>query len=188
MKPTADSVRRALHEHIDIAPYDPAWPAAFEAEAERLRVLLPPDLLGRIEHFGSTAVPGLAAKPIIDMLVEVPSLEVVVEKIAPLLAGHGYEFFWREKDPGRPGLDYAWFIRRDAGGRRTHHIHFLTPGAVDWERLLFRDYLRQHPAVAAQYGVLKQDIAKRHPNDRRAYAQAKSGFIQDVMRRARQGL
>lgn len=183
-------VERALHERVEIVPYDPAWPALFAEEAARLRAQLPAELIGRIEHFGSTAVPGLAAKPIIDMLVEVSSMEDVVQRIAPILKRAGYEFFWRDRERGLPGVAYAWFIRRDAAGRRTHHIHCLEKGSLEWERLLFRDYLRTHPEAAAQYGALKRRVAAEYPDDRVAYARAKTDFIADAMqamRRAQSG-
>lgn len=180
-----EHVTRALSERIEIVPYDPDWPRRFEEEVARLRALLPPESIGRIEHFGSTAVPGLAAKPIVDMLVEVPSMSEVAQRIAPLLQQRGYEYFWRPKEPGLPGIAYAWFIRRGEGGRRTHHIHCLETGSSEWERLLFRDYLIAHPEVAAEYAALKQRIAAELPDDRVAYAQAKGNFIERVMRLAR---
>lgn len=184
MKTKPAHVSRALGERIDIVPYDPAWPACFEAEAAELRRLLPPELIGRIEHFGSTAVPGLAAKPIIDMMVAVPSLAVVAQRIAPILTGLGYEFFWRDAERGLPGIAYAWFIKRDAEGRRTHHIHCLEARSSEWERLLFRDYLRAHPEAAREYDALKRRIAEKHPDDRVAYSKAKTGFIRRVMKAA----
>jgi GrpB-like predicted nucleotidyltransferase (UPF0157 family) len=149
MNPTPRHVERALSEQVEIVPYDPTWPRLFAEEVARLRAALPAELIGRIEHFGSTAVPGLAAKPIIDMLVEASSMEDVAQRIAPLLQAQGYEFFWRAPEHGLPGMDYAWFIRRDAAGRRTHHIHFLEAGSSEWERLLFRDYLRANPRRAS---------------------------------------
>ena len=82
MNPTPRHVERALHERVEIVPYDPAWPGLFAEEVARLRAALPAELIGRIEHFGSTAVPGLAAKPIIDMLVEVCAMEDVAQRIA----------------------------------------------------------------------------------------------------------
>ncbi len=178
-------VERALQERVEIVPYDPAWPALFAAEAAHLRALVPAWLIGRIEHFGSTAVPGLAAKPIVDMLLEVRSMEDVVQHIAPILKREGYEFFWRDRERGLPGIAYAWFIKRDATGRRTHHIHCLEPGSSEWERLLFRDHLRAHPEVARAYGELKQRIAAEHPDDRVAYANAKTDFVAEAMRAAR---
>jgi GrpB-like predicted nucleotidyltransferase (UPF0157 family) len=187
MNTQPEHVTRALRERIEIVAYDPAWPAAFASEAARLRAVLPPDLIGRIEHFGSTAVPGLSAKPIIDMLVEVRSLEAVAQQIAPVLQAQGYEFFWRASEPGLPGVAYAWFIRRDAAGRRTHHIHFLETGAPEWARLTFRDYLIAHPDTAQAYDVLKRRIAAAFPEDRVAYAKAKTRFIEDVTRLAEGG-
>lgn len=180
-----EHVTRALRERIEIVPYDPDWPRRFEEEVARLRALLPSESIGRIEHFGSTAVPGLAAKPIVDMLVEVPSMSEVAQRIAPLLQQGGYEYFWRPKEPGLPGIAYAWFIRRDEEGRRTHHIHCLEKGSSEWERLVFRDYLIAHPEIAAEYAALKQRIAAESPEDRVAYAQAKGDFIARVMRLAR---
>ena len=185
MHPEPDHVERALRERIEIVPYDARWPALFAEEAQRLRALLPAALIGRIEHFGSTAVPGLAAKPIVDMLVEVRSMADVAQAIAPILQAAGYEFFWRARERDLPGIAYTWFIRRDADGVRTHHIHFLEPGSSEWERLRFRDYLRAHPEEAAAYGELKRRIAAEHPDDRRAYARAKTGFVARAMRRAR---
>jgi GrpB-like predicted nucleotidyltransferase (UPF0157 family) len=175
-----DPVARARAEPVEIVDYDPAWPAAFAAEAEHLRAVLPPDLVGRIEHFGSTAVPGLAAKPIIDMMVEVPDLDAVRSRIAPILTALGYEFFWRPVDPGRPEIDYAWFIRRDAKGRRTHHVHFVPPGSPYWDRLRFRDRLIADPALVDEYAALKRRAAAEHPGDRAAYARAKGAFIRRV--------
>ena len=162
-------VERALHERVEIVPYDPAWPGLFAEEVARLRAALPADLIGRIEHFGSTAVPGLAAKPIIDMLVEVCAMEDVAQRIAPLLQAQGYEFFWRAPEHGLPGMDYAWFIRRDGAGRRTHHIHFLEAGSSEWERLLFRDYLRSHPNSASTVELIKRQLARYHADDIEAY-------------------
>ena len=182
-----DRVRRAVQEDIAIEPYSPEWPRLFLEEKEHLLTCLPHELIGRIEHFGSTAVPGLSAKPIIDMLVEVRALEDVAQHIAPLLREHGYEFFWRDTEPGLPGIAYAWFIKRDAHGRRTHHIHCLEGRSSGWERLLFRDYLRAHPAAAREYDALKRRIAAEHPDDRKAYAKAKTGFIRRVMKAARRG-
>lgn len=178
-----DPAARALAEPVDVVPYDPGWPALFAEEAARLRRLLPPRLVGRIEHIGSTAVPGLPAKPIVDISLEVPDLACVRREIAPILEPLGYELFWRERDPGDPVPAYAWFTRRDVAGRRTHNIHLLPPDSPHWDRLAFRDHLRAHPEVARAYGALKVRLAAEHRHDRRAYASAKGRFIQDVLRR-----
>ena len=175
--PDSDNhVRRATREHVEIVPYDPSWPQAFAREREHLSACLPPGSVGRFEHFGSTAVPGLAAKPVVDMLVEVRSLKEVCEIIAPILEAQGYEFFWRPSWRDGVSPEYTWFIKRDEKGRRSHHIHMLTPSSSEWERLLFRDYLIAHPEVAREYGELKQRVAGAS-DDRLAYADAKTDFI-----------
>ena len=84
-----------VREDVAVVAYNPAWPELFRQEREHLRACLPPDLIGRIEHFGSTAVPGLGAKPIVDMLVEVISLEHTKHRIVPILEAQGYDYFWR---------------------------------------------------------------------------------------------
>ncbi len=186
-EPIADRIARLTTERIDVVPYDRDWPAAFEAEREHLVGCLPADIVVRVEHFGSTAVPGLPAKPIIDMLVEVTDLEAVKERVVPVLEGQGYEYLWRPTfgDDGEPF--YAWFIKRDpVTGRRTHHIHMVEADFTEhWDRLRFRDYLRAHPDVAEEYGHLKLRLAEEHPDDRVAYTAGKSAFISAVMERAR---
>ncbi len=180
-----DYVARARDERVEIVEYDPAWPQRFAEEAAALRALLPERLVGRIEHFGSTAVPGMPAKPIIDMIVEVPDLEAVRREVAPLLVARGYEFFWRPTSPGDPDIDYAWFIKRDAAGRRTHHIHFLPPGSPYWDRLGFRDLLIADPALARAYAAVKRQAATSRPEDRAAYARAKGDFIREALGKRR---
>src|SRR5207249_3653232 len=148
-----ERIRRAVQEDVAIASYDPAWPELFRREKEHLLASLPQDLIGRIEHFGSTAVPGLAAKPIIDILVEVTDLEATKHRIVPVLESQGYDYFWRPTHGEDGPPFYAWFIKRDpASGTRTHHIHMIEADfAEHWDRLLFRDYLIAHADVANAY-------------------------------------
>ncbi len=178
-----DRVRRVAGEPVEIVDYDPCWPASFAREKAHLLACLPRDIVVRVEHFGSTAVPGLSAKPIIDMLVEVTDLAAVRARVVPVLEAQGYEYFWRPTlgDDGEPF--YAWFIKRDPGtGRRTHHIHMVERSfAVHWERLAFRDHLIAHPAVAVQYDRLKRTLALDTPDDRVRYTLAKGDFINGVM-------
>jgi GrpB-like predicted nucleotidyltransferase (UPF0157 family) len=141
METLAEKIRRVTAEDVAVVPYDPRWPMLFEMEKNHLRACLPEELIGRIEHFGSTAVPGLAAKPVVDILVEVPDLEETKRRVAPILEGQGYDYFWRPSwDDGRPPF-YAWFIKRDGRAARTHHLHMVEPHFEHWDRLLFRDYL-----------------------------------------------
>ena len=158
----------------------------FEQERVHLRTCLPADLVGRIEHFGSTAIPGLPAKPIIDMLVEVRSLEETKDRIAPILEAQGYDYFWRPSFGDDTPPFYAWFIKRDKQGQRTHHIHMIEMDFEHWDRLLFRDYLIEHPAVAKEYGDLKMKISDLYESNRIAYTEAKGEFINKVTKIAKQ--
>jgi len=182
------AIERLVSEDITIAAYDPGWPRAFEDEKAFLLASLPPDLMRRIEHFGSTAVPGLAAKPIIDMLVEVIDLEATKTRIVPILEERGYEYLWRPTDGDDGPPFYAWFIKRAAVTHvRTHHIHMVEASFLDhWRRLVFRDFLIAHPDVARDYEMLKRRLAADHRNDRVAYTRGKTMFIEAVMARATQ--
>ena len=182
MESLEQRIECVIHEEVEVEPSDPAWPDLFLREKQHLLDCLPDGLIQRIEHFGSTAVPGLSAKPIIDMLVGVTSLADTKTHIVPVLEAQGYEYFWRPTyGDDRPPW-YAWFIKRDANtGKRTHHIHMVESDFTEhWERLLFRDYLIKHPEVAAEYQSLKIDLAARFPRDRIRYAQEKASFIERV--------
>jgi GrpB-like predicted nucleotidyltransferase (UPF0157 family) len=183
-----ERVRRAVQEDVALEPYNPEWPEMFRREREHLRACLPAGLVGRIEHFGATAVPGLTAKPIIDLLLEVRSLEETKRRVVPILTAQGYGYFWRPNWGDDVPPWYAWFIKREGGkadGRRTHHLHFVEPDFEHWERLLFRDYLIAHPAVAAEYGALKTRLAAEHPRDRIAYTEGKTEFVRRVTAEAK---
>jgi GrpB-like predicted nucleotidyltransferase (UPF0157 family) len=187
METLEERIRRVVQEEIAIVPYDRRWPEHFHREKKHLLSCLPDDLVRRVEHFGSTAVPGLSAKPVVDMLVEVTGLTATQTRIVPILAQQGYDYFWRPThgDDGPPF--YAWFIKRDpATGVRTHHIHMVEASfAGHWDRLLFRDYLIEHPDVAQEYQRLKLHLASAHPNDRVAYTNAKAAFIVRVTEQAK---
>jgi len=187
METLEERIRRVTREDVAIVPYDPRWPELFRLEKEHLLSYLPADLVRRVEHFGSTAVPGLAAKPVIDMLVEVADLEATRARIAPVLEAQGYDYFWRPTrgDDGPPF--YAWFIKRDpTSGARTHHIHMVEASFHEhWDRLLFRDYLIAHPQVGQEYQELKLRLASAFPNDRVAYTEGKTEFVVRVTEQAR---
>ena len=179
-KTLEERIAEAVREEISIFAYNPEWPRLFELEAEYLRRLLPENSFTRIEHFGSTAIPGLAAKPIVDILAEVRSLDETRSVIAPLMESDGYDYFWRT-DTSPP---YAWFIKRNTEGKRTHHIHMVESDSKLWERLYFRDYLKEFPEEARHYEELKMLLAEKHPNDRVAYTEAKTRFITAVTEKA----
>lgn len=165
-------------DDIEIVTYDPAWPAMFEAEAGRLRAVLDKKLIAGLEHFGSTAIPGLAAKPVIDILIAVRSLSEARHSFIDPLRQLGY-VFWAEN----PRTDRLFFVKGmpPYGERRTHHVHVTEPDGELWQRLLFRDYLRANPAAAGRYERLKRELAQRFRSDREAYTEAKSAFVEEIM-------
>jgi len=183
METAEQRIQRVLQDEVTIVSYDARWPELFRREKEHLLSCLPSDLIRRIEHFGSTAVPGLSAKPIVDMLVEVSDLGATQERIVPSLELQGYNYFWRPThgDDGPPF--YAWFIKRHPNtGIRTHHIHMVESNFTEhWDRLLFRDYLIERPEVAREYESLKLRLAADYPKDRIAYTRGKTQFITRVM-------
>lgn len=184
---TIDHSRRIeelAHEHIDLMAYDPSWPERFASEEARLRDALPMRHVVRIAHIGSTAVPGLSAKPVIDIQVEVSGANGLIDVVVPIMQGLGYEFIWRPSI-GESAPYYAWFILRDGSGERSHHVHMVEPEPVSETRIIFRDFLRNHPADARRYEELKTALASRFANDRAAYAVAKTEFIKDCVERSR---
>lgn len=161
---------------IEVVPYDPAWPAQFEAIAAPIRAKLSPLALG-VEHVGSTSVPGLAAKPIIDLDVVISSrlqLPEVVSKLTEL----GYV---HEGNLGIPGREA--FMWPDGNGR--HHLYVCSVNTPNLHyHLLFRDYLRQHPDKALEYGQLKEKLARQYPGDMDGYSEGKQDLISRLMQEA----
>jgi len=173
------------HSRIEIVPYDPGWPVAFDAEAARLRRALS-GLALRIDHHGSTAIPGLAAKPVIDIQISVATLQPLTTYGSKLEAA-GYVHLPHADDAVCP------FFYRPARWPHTHHVHVVERGSHEERRTLaFRDYLRDHVDTALEYGRLKQLIATQvagdDPDSREEYARRKTDFIEHVVAAAlRQG-
>ena len=166
---------------IVVAGYDPAWPRMFEDE--RARVL---DALGSlplaVEHVGSTAVPGLAAKPIIDLLVAVPDLDEARTSCVEPLEALGYRYM-REYEAWLPD---ELLFRKGIPGPWTHHVHVVKPGGARWEELvLIRDHLRRHPEIARAYADLKRALALVFEDDIAGYREGKRPFLEAVLARAR---
>jgi len=157
---------------VRVVPYDPRWPDLFQAELERLTAALLP-LVATIEHIGSTAVPGLAAKPVLDILAGYDDPELLQEFIVRFEAA-GYEHRGEQGIPGRE------FFRR--GNPRSYHVHFTRTGNLFWLRHLgFRDLLRVDPALRDAYADLKHQLAARFPTNREAYIEGKTDFIQGAL-------
>lgn len=180
----AERIAELMRERIAIVPYQPQWVERYASVEQRLRRSLPEDLFTRIEHIGSTAVPGLSAKPIIDVQVEVTSLNRVRREVVPIMQDLGYEYIWRPT-MGEEAPFYAWFIGRHASGQRSEHIHMVEPDQASEDRLLFRDFLRAHPDAAARYEALKLMLLREHPRDRAAYTQGKTELIRSIIHQAR---
>ena len=155
METREENIAPVVNEEVGVVAYDPRWPAMFERERRHLQSCLHAELVKRIEHFGSTAVPGLPAKPIVDILVEVRSLDETKQRIAPILEEQGYDYLWRPSFGDDTPPFYAWFIKRDRQGKRSHHIHMIEDHFDHWDRLLFRDYLIEFPRIAQDYLFLK---------------------------------
>ncbi len=171
-----ESLARAIVEEVHVAAYDPQWVVQFVAERSRLLALFP-SRFAAIEHVGSTAVPGLSAKPIIDILAGVSDLTEADALLGPLCA-HGYNTS-AEFNATLP--DRRWLMRH-ACGRRTHHLHLVVFDDEPWIRhVQFRALLRADAAIAARYENLKRGLAERHRQDRDAYTAAKSAFINEVL-------
>ena len=175
-RPPDDSGELSADALIEIYPYDPAWPALFEDERQLLESILAPVLAGGIHHVGSTAIPGLAAKPIIDIMAGVVSLDGAHAVFGDLVE---LQYCYA---PYRPEMH--WFCK-PSPALRTHHLILVEPSGPWWEpRLRFRDYLRTHPDAVVEYEALKRDLASRHAEDREAYTDAKTRFVERIVARA----
>ena len=165
-------------EEVRLVAYDPSWPAKFEAERADLLDCIGAWAVGGIHHVGSTSVPGLPAKPVIDILVGVESLagsRACIERVAPL----GYQYW-----PYRSDVMH-WFCKPDPS-RRTHHLHLIPAGSPRYQdEIAFRDALRGDPALAGRYAALKRDLAARFREDREAYTDHKAPFVQAVLEASR---
>jgi GrpB-like predicted nucleotidyltransferase (UPF0157 family) len=165
-------------EPVRIEPPNPDWPALFEREARELERAIGPWVTGGIHHVGSTAVPGLAAKPVIDIAVGVESLKASRPCIKHLTA---IEYVYA---PYRADVMH-WFCKPDPA-RRTHHLHLIPTGSERLrDELAFRDHLRTHAEDAAEYESLKRMLAIEHAGDRDAYTEGKSAYVGAITRLAR---
>jgi len=160
---------------VHIVPYDRDWPSRFEAERKLLIDAIGSWLVANsIEHIGSTAIPGLDAKPVIDIMAGVESLDGSRAAVA-VLERHQYCYA-----PYR--ADVMYWLCKPSPAQRTYHLHLVPLGSPLWiEQLAFRDYLRTHPDVAMEYAALKRRLADAHRLDREAYTNAKAPFVERVL-------
>ncbi len=182
------TMTRPTGDTIVLVSYDPGWPGLFEEERARIQAAIGKWAAG-VEHVGSTSIPGIAAKPIIDIAVHLRSLVDAIKCIEPLVVDLGYECLGEYGIPGRiyfrkrtespsPGQEHG-------GVGRTHQIHMYETGHEQYEKqIVFRDYLRAHPGAAREYEDLKRDLAARH-DDIEDYAMGKSEFVLRILALAR---
>ena len=161
---------------VRLLPYQEDWPRLFAVEKARLQAAVGQYVLD-IQHVGSTSIPGLPAKPILDIAAAVENFEAAVVCIQPLeQLGYTYR--------GEKGIPRRHYFRK--GDPRTHHIHMNEIGSVDWEnQILFRDYLLCHPEAVEAYAALKIDLAQQFPADRDRYLAGKAPFIEQILCQAR---
>ena len=162
---------------VELVAHDPDWQREYAAEVERLEALVGERVIA-FEHVGSTAIEGLAAKPIVDMLAVVDDLAAATDLVS-VLESHGYEH--------RPNDDVSGrlFLAKGPRADRTHYLSIVERESDRYtDQIAFRDYLRSHPEVAVAYEELKRRLAVEYPDDRASYTEAKASFVQRVLERA----
>ena len=164
---------------VKIVPYQQEWAALYEEEKQRILAAISQDVL-EIQHVGSTSIPGMPAKPILDMAIAVRSFEEAGVCIPPMEAiGYRYK--------GECDIPFRHYFVKDKP--RTHQIHMVERGSSEWERmLLFRDFLRYHPVAAREYADLKLRLASEYNSDVERYTNMKGPFIEKIIMEARKAL
>jgi GrpB-like predicted nucleotidyltransferase (UPF0157 family)/RimJ/RimL family protein N-acetyltransferase len=171
-----------IKDQVEIVSYNPSWPNDALNEINKLKSALPMNRVIDIQHVGSTAIPGLSAKPIIDIQVAVKSLNEMKIVAVASLQKLGYEYWSDNPDPER-----LFFVKGmpPFGEKRTHHVHMFEPTSHHWQgKIIFRDYLIAHPEVAQEYQQLKLRLAQLHIYDREEYTNAKGEFVNTILKRA----
>ena len=174
--------QRAKLFPIILAEYNPEWPQWYFEEKERLVSLIGAENISRIRHIGSTSVPGLVAKPTVDILLETTEKANIDELVASLPCD---EYICLHQQT-IPTFDLVLILKGYTStgfAKRVYHIHVRQPG--DWDEILFRDYLHAHPNVADAYAILKRELKDLFEHDRDAYTNAKGEFIKNVIKQAR---
>jgi GrpB-like predicted nucleotidyltransferase (UPF0157 family) len=163
---------------IKVVPHDPNWSNLFKAEADELTAIFGQEVAA-IHHIGSTAIPNIRAKPIIDILVKVHDIEKI-DEFNEAIMELGYQPKGEFGIPGR-----RFFIKGD-DATRTHHVHMFQAGGPEVERYLnFRDYMMAHPEEAQAYSRLKEELVREFPEDIEGYMEGKDGFIKEIDRKAK---
>jgi GrpB-like predicted nucleotidyltransferase (UPF0157 family) len=165
---------------VKVVPHNPQWRDAFEAEAKQVAAALGEHVVA-VHHIGSTAIPNIYAKPVVDLLVEIRDI-TEVDNRSSAMESLGYEVMGEYGIPGR-----RYFRKDNPEGIRTHNLHAFAAGSAEVERhLTFRDYMLAHPVDAQRYSELKRKLAEEHPQSMDGYMDGKDGFIKEMDRRAAQ--
>ncbi len=163
---------------VEVVPHDPTWRLTFIKDSKQIALAMEENIV-TIHHIGSTAIPNIYAKPIIDFLIEVKDI-AKVDARNPAMTALGYEAMGEFGIPGR-----RFFRKNSASGKRTHHLHAFEAESPEVKRhLAFRDYAIAHPEVAQKYSELKRELAKTYPEDIQSYMNGKNGFIKEVEKKA----
>ncbi|HVS94047.1 MAG TPA: GrpB family protein [Mucilaginibacter sp.] len=170
---------------IEISLYNTQWPQLFEKEKKLITDTLQAGMFSRIEHFGSTSVPGLSSKDTIDILMEVDFEEEKNQKLINLMKSLSYEFNWQNEGP-RPHMVFVKGYNISSPKEQTYHIHAGPKDHPVWDRILFRDYLIKHPETAREYEQLKLKLAEEFKHERVAYRIVKTEFVNEITEKAKQ--
>ncbi|MDR1629847.1 MAG: GrpB family protein [Oscillospiraceae bacterium] len=183
-----DQERQSRIYPIILSEYNPAWPEWYAEEKANLERQVGPDNITRISHFGSTSVPGLMAKPTIDILLEIKE-DTNIDKVIDALSSPDYIYLHQESAPTilAPSL-HLMFLKGylyDGFAEKVYHIHIVRHG--DWdEKICFRDYLISHPETAAEYAKLKRSLFTEFEHDHGGYTAAKGEFVKSITEKARE--
>lgn len=172
------------NDSIELVPYNPEWSKLAELEIKKLRALLPENHILDIQHVGSTAIPGIYAKPVIDIQIAVDSLVAIKQIAINNLKSSGYVYWYDNPDQER-----MFFVKGmpPFGDKRTHHVHIVEPASRHWqEKIQFRNYLLSHPEAAQEYEKLKMQLANQHIYDREKYTDAKTKFVNDILYKSKE--
>ncbi|MHA1348033.1 MAG: GrpB family protein [Candidatus Heimdallarchaeaceae archaeon] len=166
---------------VKLNDYDPQWKSLFEKESA-LILSVAEEVIEDIQHIGSTAIPGVVAKPIIDVLLAINSLSNI-KKLTDLLTPIGFVY------RGEQGIPDRHLFVKGGEDYRTHHLHVVVKEHSEWlKHILFRDYLRKHPKDVEKYSKLKLDLLKKYEFEREKYTESKSDFIEKILEKAKQNL
>ncbi len=164
---------------VELEEYNPKWADDYKKEEKLLKEVLGDEII-EIHHIGSTSIPGLKAKPVIDILIVIKSLNDI-DKIEEILKNYDYE------NRGQQGVSDRYFFAKGSEDARTHYIHFVEPNSnTYYNQVYFKKYLIEHPEYIKKYCDLKQELASKYANERPKYTQGKNEFITNVIKLAKE--